>query len=217
MKVLALLACAISPLLTAFTGASQQTSNQVIASFLPPGTRLAELQRFDPKTGKSIESTPAILTGHFISPNSDDIAFAYFNASPDPQVKSLFVTVLHKIPDGHAIVFQKSFYERFLWVQDFSTVGLKILKLPGESTDSMAIATARGASLGVQTELYHWVDGVGMVNIMPSHPSAHHVSFISNDSQFSIKLSFEKYPGEKNVPQPILYRWDGHELARTNS
>jgi hypothetical protein len=36
-------------------------------------------------------------------------------------------------------------------------------------------------------------------------------------NEFALKLSFEKYPGEKGVPQPILYRWDGHQLTRGDS
>lgn len=200
------------PIVSAYSG--EQALNSVVARFLPPGTKLADLRRFDPKTGNSVESTSAILSGHFVSSSSSDLAFAYVNESEDPQSKSLFVTVLHQGPDGYAVVFEKSFYERFLWVQDFSTVGFKLLKLPGESKDSIVIATARGASLGLQTEIYHWEDGIGMVNIMPEHPSAHHISLLSSDSQFAVRLSFEKYPGEKGVPQPMIYRWNGHELAR---
>jgi hypothetical protein len=195
---------------------AQQTPKEIASSFLPPGTRMAEIQRFDPKTGNPIESNPAVLSGHFVSPESNDLVFAYMNASQEPQTRSLFVTVLHRSSEGYAIVFEKSFYERFLWVQDFATTGLKIVKLPGESVDSIAITTARGASLGAQTELYHWVDGVGMVNLMPSHPPAHQVAFILQRNQFALRLSFEKYPGERGVPQPMLYRWDGHQLARVD-
>lgn len=151
---------------------AQQTPKEVASSFLPPGTRMAEIRRFDPKTGTAVESVPAVLSGHFVSPESNDLVCAYVNVSQDSQPKSLFVSVLHRSSEGYAIVFDKSFYERFLWVQDFATTGLKTLKLPGESVDSIAITTARGASLGAQTELYHWVDGVGTVNLMPSHPPA---------------------------------------------
>lgn len=118
------------------------------------------------------------------------------------------------IPDGYAKVFEKSYYERFLWVQNFETVGLRILKLPGESADSLAIVTAWGASLGAQAEVYRWEDGIGMVNLMPSQPAAHRISFTLKNGQFLLELSFEKYPGEKGVTPPILYRWDGHQLTR---
>lgn len=196
------------------TCSAQSKASDVAASFLPPGTRLAALERFDSKTGKPIESLPAVLTGHFISPKSDDIVFAYVNKSTDSDVKALFVTVLHKVPEGYAKVFEKTYYERFLWVQDFVTVGLKTLRLPGKPTDSVAVATARGASLGVQVELYNWEDGLGMVNLMPSHPSAHRFSFIEEKEQFRVQLSFEKYRGEKGVPPPAIYRWDGRQLTR---
>ena len=215
MRLSRLCLCVVIPLLSTAARAAQQTPNEVASSFLPPGTRMADLQRFDPKTGKQIESAPAVFAGHFVSPNSNDIVFAYVNTAPE--TKSLFVTVLHRLPNGYAKVFEKSYYERYLWVQDFATVGLKILKLPGESVDSVAVSTARGASLGVQTELYHWIDGAGMVNMMPSHPPAHQIAFILENNQFMLKLSFEKYPGEKGVPQPLLYRWDGHQLAPAKS
>jgi len=52
---------------------------------------------------------------------------------------------------------------------------------------------------GAQTELYLWIDGIGMTNVMPSHPPAHQVSFMLQRNQFALKLSFEKYPGEKGV------------------
>ena len=205
--------CALVSLPLAPTRAGQQTPYEIARSFLPPGTRMAELQHFDPKTGKSIEGAPAVFSGHFISPDSDDIAFAYVNTAPE--TKSLFVGVLHRLSSGYVEVFNRSYYERYLWVQNFATVGFKILTLPGESVDSLSISTARGASLGVQTELYHWVDGAGMVNVMPSHPPAHQIAFFFKDNQFMLKLSFAKYPGEKGVRQPIVYRWDGRQMTRT--
>jgi hypothetical protein len=200
----------------AVTCSAQQKPTDVASSFLSPGTRLAELERFDPSTGKPTQAVSAVITGHFVSPDSNDIVFAQVNTSQDPRAKSLFITVLHKLPSGYTNVFEKSYYQRYLWVQDFTTVGLKVLRLPGELIDSILISTARGASLGAQTELYHWVDGLGMVNVMPNHPPAHQVSFILGNNQFTLKLSFQKYPGEKGVPHPISYRWDGHKLARAD-
>lgn len=205
--------CTAFVLLSPLVCAAQQTVSEAATSFLPPGTRLAELERFDSNTGNLIEKVPAILTGHFVTSNSTDIVFAYTNTSQDPQAKSLFMTVLHKLPEGYTKVFEKSFYERFLWVQDFRTVGLKIVKMPGESTDSIMFITARGASLGAQVEIYHWANGLGMINVMQPHPSAHKVTFSSETNQFTLTLSFEKYPGEKGVPQPMLFKWDGKELA----
>ncbi len=217
MKLSRLFPCVITLLISGSAHATQHTPYEAASSFLPPGTRIADLQRFDPKTGKPTESTPAVFAGHFVSPNSSDIVFACINKSQDPETKSLFVIMLHKVSESYSVVFEKSYFERFLWVQDFNTVGLKILKLPGETVDSVAIATARGASLGVQVELYHWVDGLGMTNVMPSHPPAHQISFLSEDNHFTLKLSFEKYPGEKGAPQPMLFRWNGHQLTPLNS
>jgi hypothetical protein len=212
MKLSTPFLCIVISVLPVTARAPQQTPKEVASSFLPPGTRMAEVQRFDPKTGKPIESVPAVFAGHFVSPTSNDIAFAYVNARQDPETKSLFVTVLHQLPNGYAKIFEKSYFESYLWVQDFETVGLKILRLPGESVDSVAVCTARGASLGFEAELYHWIDGNGMVNVMPSHPPAHQIAFLLKNNQFILKLSFEKYPGEKGAPPPLLYRWDGRKL-----
>src|SRR6202158_1557632 len=161
-------------LLCSTTSAAQQNPRQIASSFPPPRTQMAQLDRFDSNTGKPIERTPAVLTGHFLSPKSEDMVLAYTNTADDPQTRSLFVAVLHKVDGGDSKGFDKSYYERFLWAQDFATVGLRILRLPGDQIDTIAVSTARGASLGVQTELYRWQDGVGMVNVMPSHPPAHH-------------------------------------------
>jgi hypothetical protein len=86
---------------------------------------MAEMQRFDPKTGNPVESAPAVLSGHFVSSDSNDLVFAYVNASQDPQAKALFVTVLHRLPEGYAIVFEKSLY--FFPVQE---AGLRCLPVP---------------------------------------------------------------------------------------
>jgi hypothetical protein len=47
------------------------------------------------------------------------------------------------------------------------------------------------------------VDGFGLVNVMPSHPSAHHLSVNLENNQFLLELPFEKYPGEKGIPRPM--------------
>ena len=213
MTTLRMLTLSISFLLPAAACFGQQKPSQIASAFLPPRTQIVTLNRFDPTTGKLIGSLPAVLTGHFLSQTSNDIVFAYVNEAKDPQVASVFVTMLHELSDGYAKVFEMTYCGRSLWVQDFATVGLKVFRLPGRSTDSVVIATARGASLGFQTEVYNWVDGFGLVNVMPTHPSAHHLSFTLENNQFLLELSFEKYPGEKGIPRPVVYRWDGHQLT----
>jgi hypothetical protein len=128
----------------------------------------------------------------------------------------LFISILHQTSKGYLKVFEKSYYESFLWAQDFATAGLKLIRLPGESRDALLVATAQGASLGAQAEIYRWDDSMGTVNIMPDHPRVHHISITTENGRFLLTLSFEKYPGELGVPRALVYRWDGHEL-KTNS
>jgi hypothetical protein len=186
------------------------------STFLPPRTSFAMVEKFDSATGSPIEKHPAVFDGHFVSAGSNDIVFAYTNASPTTQSHALFMTVLHKLPDGYAKVFEKTYYDRFLWVQDFATVGIQVIKLPGQVTDSVVIATARGASLGAQVEIFTWQDGFGMVNVMPAHPSAHAVSLVRDKEQLSVRLSFEKYPGEKGVPTPMVFNWTGSAFKQNS-
>jgi hypothetical protein len=212
MSAFRILAIVVPMVLSAQMCLAEQSAVQVASSFLPPGARMATVDRYDPKTGRTIESRPAVLDMHFVSENASDVVFAYTNTSQEPQARVLFIAILHKATNGYFKIFEKSYYESFLWSQDFATTGLRIVRLPGDSKDSVMVATARGASLGVQAELYRWEDGLGATNTMPSHPAAHRISLISEKDRFVLKLSFEKYPGEKGVPRPMLYRWDGREL-----
>ena len=193
---------------------TQEAVIRTASSFLSPGTRFSTLVRSDSHTGSTIASQPAVLAGHLLSPDSDDIVFASANESKDKNASTLFLTTLHKFPNGYAIIFQKSYYQRFLWGQDFRTVGLRLVRLPDDSTDSILVITARGASLGAQVELYRWQRGVGMTNIMPDHPMAHRVSIVEGKGQFILKLAFQQYAGQKGIPEPIVYRWDGRQMIR---
>ena len=51
----------LTMVLVAVTCAAQKKPTEVASLFLPPGTRIAELERFDPKTGKPTESLPAVI------------------------------------------------------------------------------------------------------------------------------------------------------------
>jgi len=212
MKVCHVVLLSLFSLLLPARSADQRSPSEVALSFLPPGTQFAKLERTDSKTGKVIESRPAVLSGHLLSSTSNEIAFAYTNVSPGGEMKSLFVSVLHRLSDGYELVFEISYYGRYLWGQDFETMGLKTISFPGDRKECLAITTAVGASLGAQVEIYCWSDGLGMVNVMPGNGSVHRVAFLHDKDEFAVQLTFQRYPGEKGVPPPAVYRWDGTKM-----
>ena len=92
-------------------------------------------------------------------------------------------------------------------------MGLKLVPLRGTDAYCLAVTTGVGACLGATVEVLKWDDTQGLMNVMPANESAHHVSFVEGKEGLSVRLSFEKYPGEKGVQPPILYRWDGRRFT----
>ena len=203
----------VSQLFLTTVCSAQDNPEEVAKAFLPPRAQFAEFVRSDPKTGETIQRSPAILSGHIVSQKSDDIVFAYQTRLQDPHIKSLFVALLHKAASGYAMVYEITYYNRYLWAQDFSTIGLKLVKLRGANAYCLAVTTAVGASLGATVEVLKWDDTQGLVNVMPANESAHHVSFVEDKEGLSVVLAFEKYPGEKGVRPPMSYRWDGRKFT----
>jgi len=204
----------VSQLFLTTVCSAQDNPEEVAKAFLPPRAQFAEFVRSDPKTGETIQRSPAILSGHIVSQKSDDIVFAYQTRLQDPQIKSLFVALLHKAASGYVKVYEITYYQRYLWAQDFSTVGLKLVPLRGTDAYCLAVTTAVGASLGATVEVLRWDDTQGLVNVMLTNGSVYHVSFLDDKEGLSVTLSFEKYPGEKGVQPPILYRWDGRKFTK---
>ncbi len=193
--------------------AAQEGAVELAKQFLPPKAGLAQFEKFDPKSGEFIERNPAVLTGHIVSEKSKDIVFAYYSKASDMPTKSLFVDLLHETKSGYVKLSEFSYYGRFLWVQDFSTIGLRLLPVGKGGRESIGIITSMGASLGAQLQVFQWDDTFGLLNTMPERLSAYDFSFFAESGRLRIVLSFEKYPGEKGARVPIAYQWEGKKFV----
>lgn len=195
---------------------AQQSAYDVARTFLPPQGEMAELVTYDPSTGEPIERRPAVLMGQIASSDVKDIVFAYYTRVADLGWKSLFVAILHKTDSGYVKLSEVVYPNRVLWVQEFATNGLNVLRLPGRDTDSISMITSSGASLGGQLEIFNWDSDWGLKNVMPGNTSVRHFGFKENKESLTITLSFERYPGEEGVPPPIVYKWCGDEFVKSN-
>jgi len=193
---------------------AQEDVGKIVRRFLPPGADLVEFVKANPRTGKIVQRSLAVLSGHIAGPKSRDIVFAYHTNLKEVEGRPLFVALLHKTDSGYVKIFEKTYYNRYLWAQDFSTVGLKLLSVPANQQQLLAVTTAIGASLGATVEVLAWDDVDGLVNTMPGNNSVRHVLFSEDKPVLLVTLSFEKYPREQGVPPPQVYRWDGRRFVK---
>jgi hypothetical protein len=209
MRFFAAVSLTLLNLCFAAAGDAQQTPELVAKGFLPPGTEIAQLRKLDPES-KQVKSVPAIVTGHVVSAESSDIVFAYMNPAGESYDKSLFIGLLHRRDSAYVKIYEMTYYGRILLVHD----ALRLLRLPRDSRDSIVLFSGIGASLGGEVQVFRWNDSWGLVNVMPNNGGVHHVSFVEDKEGLSVRLSFEKYPGEKGVQPPSLYRWDGRKFMK---
>lgn len=192
-------------------GGARNGLTEIANRFLPPGAEIAELYKLDPKTNTVSVRNPAVLTAHIVSENSSDLVLAYYSQGSPPDIdKSLFVDVLHQTKAGYAKVWEGTYYGQVLIVPD----ALALVKLPGEKRHAVAVISGRGASLGGQLQILRWDTTWGVLNVMPENGPAHGFSFVREAGTLKVKLSFEKYPGEKGVPPPIVFQWQGNRFVR---
>lgn len=202
------------PVLALGSVPSQPEVISVVKKFLPPNTQLATLEAYDSQTGKAKTRRPAVLSGQLIRGSSNDVVFAYYSTIPDLGTKTLYVSVLHKTGTEYVKLCELSYYNRVLWVQDFKTVGLRLIQLPGDSVDSILVMSGIGASLGAQVQIFQWRDGLGLIDVMPHNNSVRSLSLKQEKGEFGIILSFSKYPGEPGTPPPVRYTWDGESFQK---
>ncbi len=190
-------------------GAEQQDLLRVVNRFLPAGGRLVNLEKFDAKSGKLLAHDPAILSGSIVARNSKDIVFAYETEAMDLGTRFLFFTLLHKDDSGYVKVFELTYSNQFLWVQDFSTVGFQLVRLSGTQKDYVLIATAVGASLGASVQVFGWDNDFGLTNLFPPNSGVRYFQLGQDGNLQFCELRFEKYVGEKEaLPRKRLF-WDG--------
>ena len=197
-------------------GANGSVAADVAKSFLPPGSRMVQLEKYDPKTGKVTGSEPAAIACHILSPESDDIIFAYETPEGDAHNKVLFVDLLHKSEQRYVKLQELSYYGEHLWTQDFATIGLKLIHPPESRTDAVAVMTGIGAALGGQLQVFKWDPDFGLRDVMPENGSVKKFYFTQEKNGVRIRLSFERYPGDREAPAAIIYLWDGKNASKVS-
>lgn len=194
--------------------ANQSRPVEIASRFLPPGAEIGNIYKINPATGKRGDQSPAVLVAHVISASSNDLVLAYYSPASSPGLdRSLFVDLLHEGKTGYVKVWEGSYYGHILLVPD----ALRVLKLPGEKRDAVGLISGRGASIGGQLQILRWDATWGFVNVMPENGPAHGFSLNEDSGKLTVTVSFEKYPGEKGVPPPIMFRWDGSRFVKVKS
>jgi hypothetical protein len=178
-------------------------------SFLPPRSELAQLYSFDYKLGRVTRRWPAVLPAHVMGPTSEDIIFAYYSPTVNTVEKTLFITLLHRAPDGYEKVYEKSYRSQVLLAPD----SLRIFHLQGEATDALAVMAGVGASLGGHLDVLVWRGVKGWVNVFPPNGGVHYFYFFPTPHELAVALSRARRPGPDGKPSleppPAWFKWDG--------
>lgn len=188
---------------------SSEKPVSIAQSFLPPRTRLADDYSFDFRMGQVRKRWPAVLTGHFVTPNTKDIVFAYY--SPDKIVTNhtLFLDLLHETSSGYVKMYELSYRPQVL----FGPRGLRLLRLHGIQTEAVAFAHGVGAALGAHLDVLVWRDPWGWRNIFPPNETGY-TYFFPQKTGLEIALSTAKHRGLNVTPTPVWYKWNGKRFVK---
>ncbi|MGH9449536.1 MAG: hypothetical protein ACRD11_03255 [Terriglobia bacterium] len=190
--------------------AHNQDDVAVVRSFLPPNCQLAEDYAFDFRLDRVSRRWPAVLNGHFFSPASRDIAFAYYCPQVHVFEKTLFLVLLHRTPNGFVQVYAISYRSQVL----FSPQALRAVQLKGLPVEAVAIVAAMGAALGGRMDIYVWNGSEGWQNIFPLNGSVEYFYFFPRPASLLIALSPAHRPGLNVSPPPVWYRWTGQRFMK---
>lgn len=186
----------------------------VARRFLPPNSDLAQLYTFDYATGRVSREWPAVLTGHVVAPDASDIVFAYYSPHIRTVEKTLFISLLHKAAGDYQKVFEVSFRSQVL----LDPESMKLIRLPGIPTDTLAVIAGVGALLGGHLDIFVWREPWGWQNLFPPNDGVHYFYFFPSQSGLDIALSWAKDRGPDGrparVPPPSWYRWDGQRFVK---
>jgi len=211
MKYAALILCLLA--VTAPSYCAGGNPVDVVRSFLPPRSELAQLYSFDYKLGRVTKRWPAVLPAHIMGPTSEDIIFAYYSPTINAVQKTLFITLLHHAPNGYEKIYEKSFRSQVLLAPE----SLRIFRLQGEPTDAVAVIAGVGASLGGHLDMLAWRGIEGWVNIFPPNGGVHYFYFFPKPPELAVALSRARHPGPAGMPSPepppSWFKWDGHGFA----
>ncbi|MGH9451731.1 MAG: hypothetical protein ACRD11_14535 [Terriglobia bacterium] len=182
----------------------------VARSFLPPHTQLGTLYTFDYRTLSYGPDYPAVLTGHIVSPSSNDIVFAYYSPRPNVMPKTLFVTLLHPNAGVYQKIYELSYRPQILLVSN----AIRIVHLRNVPTDGVAVIAGIGAALGGHLQVFVWRDPWGWQNIFPPNGGMHYFYFFPKPAGLEVALTYVNHPGLNVSPPPFWYRWNGKRFVK---
>lgn len=214
MICLAILLSMCSPLaLAQQPGATQKSVSPdpvaVARSFLPPNTQLAQLYRIEYSPHWTVERRPAVVAGHVLRSDSDDIVCAYYSPQIHTMAKTLFLDLLTRTPSGYEKVYEVSYRSEVLLIPN----AIRILRLKGVETDAISIVVGMGAALGGHLHVLVWRDPWGWQDIFPRN-STGYTYFFPQESGLLITLSTAKHPGLNVSPAPVWFRWNGESFVK---
>jgi hypothetical protein len=196
------------PCLTTALGARGETPREVARHFLPPNTQLAELYTFDYSSGHVSSRSPAILTGHIISPESDDVVLAYYSPRVDAVDKTLFITLLHRTSSGYQKAYEVAYYSEVLLVPS----AMQVFHLDSLATDVFSVIHGRGAAAGGEIDVFRWDPLGGLKDLFPANGSVNYFSIVQERGHVKVRLGFGKAMNEGPFQQ---YVWNGRQFVKS--
>jgi hypothetical protein len=184
----------------------KQDAVQAARRFLPPNSQLAELYTFDFRAGRVSSRSPAVLTGHIISDESNDIVFAYYSPRIDSLEKTLFLALLHPTTSGFEKVYEVAFRSQVL----LAPQAIQILHLEGQLRDAVAVIHGGGAALGGEINVLCWEDPSGWRNIFPANGSVHYFTITPGQGRVRVRLGYGKSIDSENPISAFV----AHYLAK---
>jgi hypothetical protein len=207
--LLILLSCS-----TALGQASGEDPVAVARRFLPPDTELAEDYMYDYSADRVGARWPAVLTGHIVGSDSQDIVFAYYSPRIHVLEKTLFLDVLHRVGEQYEKVYEVSYRSQLL----LSPTAMRLVHLAGAPTDAVSVFVGIGASLGGHLDVFLWRDVWGWENVFPPNGSMHYLYFFPSQTGSEIALSSARQLGKGGFPAPdpppLWFRWDGKQFVK---
>jgi len=182
----------------------------VARSFLPPNTQLAQLYRIKYHPRWTVVRWPAVLVGHILDRESEDIVFAYYSPQIHTFEKTLFITLLHRTSGKYEQVYTISHRDQVLLVPH----AMRIFPLQGLPTDAIAVIAGIGAYLGGQLQVFVWHDPWGWQNIFPPNGSMHYFYFYPRKAGLEVALSAARHPGLNVSPPPVWFQWNGKSFIK---
>lgn len=189
--------------------AQGRSAVEVARRFLVPNTQLEELYTFDYSAGRVSSRCPAVLTGHILSADSDDVVFAYYSPHISVLEKTLFITLLHRTSSGYEKEYELAYRSHVLLVPS----AMRILRLGGQTRDVAAVMHGIGAALGGQIDVFRWEEPAGWRNIFPANGSVHYFTILQDHGRVRVRLGYGKSI-DAATPPPVEYVWNGKEFAK---